>query len=84
MIESKNGGAFLSLMGDLVFKALDKLSNNSQQWDFLSCWDKSALNLKKGGNHELYIYPKRPNYPLSVLSDPKPKLTPLTKLLMPN
>ena len=31
MIESMNGGAFLSLMGDESYKSLDKLSNNSQQ-----------------------------------------------------
>jgi hypothetical protein len=31
MIESMNGGAFLSLMEDLAYKALDKLSDNSQQ-----------------------------------------------------
>jgi hypothetical protein len=30
MIESINGGAFLNLMGDLAYKALDKLANNSQ------------------------------------------------------
>jgi hypothetical protein len=55
MIESMNGrrGAFLSLIGDLAYKALDKLSNNSQQWNFLSNWDKSARNPKKGGLYEL-------------------------------
>ena len=30
MIESMNMGAFLSLTGDLAYKALDKLSDNSQ------------------------------------------------------
>jgi hypothetical protein len=30
MIESMNRGAFLSLMGDLAYKALDKLANSSQ------------------------------------------------------
>jgi hypothetical protein len=30
MIESMNGGAFLNLMGDLAYKALDKLADNSQ------------------------------------------------------
>jgi hypothetical protein len=42
MIESMNGGAFLSLTGDTTYKALDKIADNSQQWDFLSCHDKSA------------------------------------------
>ena len=42
MIESMNKGAFLSLTRDLAYKALDKLANNSQQWDFTSCQDKSA------------------------------------------
>jgi hypothetical protein len=32
---------------------LDKLADNSQQWDFTSCHDKSARNPKKGGIHEL-------------------------------
>jgi hypothetical protein len=31
MIESMNREAFLSLTGDLTYKALDKLSDNSQQ-----------------------------------------------------
>ena len=53
MIKSINGGKFLSLTGDLAYKALDKLSNNSQQWDFLSSWDKSARNPKKGGIYKL-------------------------------
>jgi hypothetical protein len=30
MIESMNGGAFLSLTGDAAYKALDKIANNSQ------------------------------------------------------
>ena len=30
MIELMNGGAFLNLTGDLAYKALDKLANNSQ------------------------------------------------------
>ena len=53
MIESMNGGAFLNLTGDLAYKAIDKLADNSQQWDFTSCRDKSAQNPKKGGIHEL-------------------------------
>jgi hypothetical protein len=40
--ESNRRGAFFNLMGDLAYKALDKLANNSQQWDFTSCHDKSA------------------------------------------
>ena len=46
-------GAFLNLIGDLAYKALDKLVDNSQQWDFMSCRDKSAQSPKKGGIHEL-------------------------------
>ena len=53
MIESMNGRVFLSLTGDEVYKVLDKLSDNSQQWDFLSCRDKSACILKEGGIYEL-------------------------------
>jgi hypothetical protein len=41
------------LTGDLTYKALDKLSDNSQQWDFLSCRDKSARIPKKRGIYEL-------------------------------
>jgi hypothetical protein len=53
MIESMNGGTFLNLTGDLAYKALDKLADNSQQWDFTSCQDKSARNPKRGGILEL-------------------------------
>jgi hypothetical protein len=53
MIKSMNGKAFLSLTGDLAYKALDKLSDNLQQWDFSSCRDKSARKPKKEGNYEL-------------------------------
>jgi hypothetical protein len=53
MIESMNGGVFLNLRGDLGYKTLDKLADNSQQWDFTSCRDKSVRNPKKGGIHEL-------------------------------
>jgi hypothetical protein len=48
MIESMNGGAFLNLMGDLAYKALDKLADNSQQWNFTSCRDKYVRNPKRG------------------------------------
>jgi hypothetical protein len=37
----------------LAYKALDKLADNSQQWDFTSYRDKLAQNPKKGGVHEL-------------------------------
>jgi hypothetical protein len=37
MIESMNGGAFLSLTGEEAYRTLDQLSDNSQQWDFSSC-----------------------------------------------
>jgi hypothetical protein len=53
MIESMNGGGFLSLTGDLAYKALDKLSDSSQVWDFTSYRDKSARIPKKGGIYEL-------------------------------
>jgi hypothetical protein len=53
MIESMNGGAFLSLTGDLDYKALDKLADSSQVWDFTSCRDKSARAPKKGDIYEL-------------------------------
>jgi hypothetical protein len=49
MIELMNGGAFLNLTGDLAYKALEKIADNSQHWDFTSCQDKSARTLKKGG-----------------------------------
>ena len=47
MIELMNGGAFLNLTGDLAYKALEKITANSQDWDFISCQDKSTR--KKGG-----------------------------------
>ena len=40
-------------MGDRAYKALDKIADNSQQWDFSSCCDKSAQITKKGGIYEL-------------------------------
>ena len=48
-----NGGAFLNLKGDLAYKDLDKLADNSQQWDFTSCQDKSTRNPNRGGILEL-------------------------------
>jgi hypothetical protein len=53
MIESMDGGAFLSLTGDLAYKVLDKLVDSSQVWDFTSCRDKSVHPPKKGGIYEL-------------------------------
>ncbi|XP_059446553.1 uncharacterized protein LOC132178112 [Corylus avellana] len=53
MIESINGGAFFSLTGYEVYNALDKLSDNSQQWDFSSCQDWSTCAPKKGGIYEI-------------------------------
>jgi hypothetical protein len=53
MIESMNGGAFLSLIGDLAYKVLDKRADSSQVWDFTSCGDKSTRVPKKGGMYEL-------------------------------
>jgi hypothetical protein len=47
MIELMNEGAFLNLMGDLAYKALEKIVANTQNWDFTSNRDKSAR--KKGG-----------------------------------
>jgi hypothetical protein len=51
MIELMNGGAFLNLMGDLAYKALEKIAANTQNWDFTSNQDKSAR--KKGSVLEL-------------------------------
>jgi hypothetical protein len=42
MIESMNGGTFLSLTGEEAYRTLDQLSDNFQQWDFSSCRDKVA------------------------------------------
>jgi len=48
-----NRGAFLSLTGEEAYRTLDQLSDNSQQWDFSSCRDKSAHIQKKGGIYEV-------------------------------
>jgi hypothetical protein len=53
MIESINGGAFLSLTGEEAYRTLDQLSDNSQQWDFSSYRDRSARIQKKGGIYEV-------------------------------
>jgi len=47
MIESMNGGAFMSLTGEEAYRTLDQLSDNSQQWDFSRYRDKSARIKKK-------------------------------------
>ena len=49
MIESMNGGGFLSLMDDEACKFLENLSESSQQWDFSNCRERSAPAIKKGG-----------------------------------
>ena len=41
------------MMGDEAYQALDKLSDNSQQWDFSSCRDKFTHIPKKGSIYEL-------------------------------
>jgi hypothetical protein len=53
MIESMNNEGFLSLTGDRAYKALDKIADNLQQWDFSSCRDKSVQITKQGGIYEL-------------------------------
>jgi hypothetical protein len=40
-------------MEDETYKALDKLSNNSQPWNFSSYQDKSICTPKKGGIYEI-------------------------------
>ena len=54
MIESMNGGGFLSLMDDEACKFLENLSESSQQWDFSNRRKRSALAIKKGGLYEVY------------------------------
>jgi hypothetical protein len=44
MIESMNGGAFLSLTGEEAYRTSDQLSDNSQQWDFSSYRDRSVAS----------------------------------------
>jgi hypothetical protein len=53
LIESMNGGTFLSLTGEEPYRTLNQLSDNSQQWDFSSCRDKSAHIQKKGGIYKM-------------------------------
>nr|XP_023919355.1 uncharacterized protein LOC112030915 [Quercus suber] len=53
MIESMNGGGFLSLMDDEVYKFLKNLLESSQQWDFSNRRERSAPAIKKGGLYEV-------------------------------
>jgi hypothetical protein len=48
-----NGGTFLNLTGNLAYKALEKITDISQQRDFTSCHDNYARNPKKRGILEL-------------------------------
>ena len=54
MIESMNGGGFLSLMYDEACKFLENLSESSQQWDFSNRRERSAPAINKGGLYEVY------------------------------
>ena len=53
MIESLNGGGFLSLIDDVAYKFLEDLSERSQQWDFSNCRERSTPTVKRGGLHEI-------------------------------
>lgn len=54
MIESMNGGGFLNIRDhDAAYAFLEKLSENSQQWDFTSHRDKSTSSSKRGGLYEV-------------------------------
>ena len=53
MIESMNGGGFLSLVDDEAYKFLENFSESSQQWDFSNCKERSAPAIKKGGLYEV-------------------------------
>jgi hypothetical protein len=48
MIESMNGGSFLIFTSDAAYTSMDKLFNNSQQWDFSSRWDTPRAPKKEG------------------------------------
>jgi hypothetical protein len=50
---NRSKGAFLSLTGDEASKNMDKLSDNSLQWDFSSFWDKSTRIPKRWGIYEV-------------------------------
>ena len=47
MIESMNGGGFLSLKDDKAYKFLENLSESSQQWDFSNRRERFASAIKK-------------------------------------
>ena len=53
MIESMNGGGFLSLMDDEAYKFLENLLESSQQWDFSNCRERFAPAIKKGVLYEV-------------------------------
>ena len=53
MIDSMNGGGFLSFTGEEAYRSLDQLSDSSQQWDFLSRRYKFSPAPKKGGLYEV-------------------------------
>ncbi|XP_075670134.1 uncharacterized protein LOC142639888 [Castanea sativa] len=53
MIESMNGGGFLSLVDDEAYKFLENFSESSQQWDFSNLKERSAPAIKKGGLYEV-------------------------------
>ena len=53
MIESMNGGVFLSLTDDVAYKFLEDLSESSQQSDFSNRRESSTPTIKKGGLYEV-------------------------------
>ena len=53
MIESMNGGGFLSLVDDEAYKFLENFSESSQQWDFSNHKERFAPAIKKGGLYEI-------------------------------
>jgi hypothetical protein len=52
MIELMNGGAFLNLTGDLAYKALEKIADNSQHWISQVVEINQPEPLKKGASWE--------------------------------
>ena len=53
MIESMNGGGFLSLVDDEAYKFLENSLESSQQWDFSNHRERSAPTVKRGGLYEI-------------------------------
>ena len=53
MIESMNGGGFLSLVDDAAYKFLKNFYESSQQWDFSNRKERSTPAIKKGGLYEV-------------------------------